>query len=342
MLATAKVNGLTLVTREAPSLADLGVPTPAPGRREDGESTRDRAVTLPPALQNGIEKPPRDQPAAPRTIRARALRRVPRRRGVRVASGTDARRRCGLSRDPRAGDVRRRHRRVRANPRSPSRLEPHVDARSQAGPGIASWAAAEAWPETSAATLVEAEAEMARAGRKLAESGPDVLRRANWVVGDVGAPMPRADLVVASYLIGELTPAALEGLVREAWARSADTLVIIEPGTTAGYRRTLARARRRDHRRWLDPRAVPSRRGVPTPRRRLVPLLGPPVAQPNAPGGEGRRERLRGREVLLRRALSRATSPGGGACAPASRPSPGARRPRSVHADRARAADGVR
>ena len=81
---------------------------------------------------------------------------------------------------------------------------------------------------------------MARAGRKLAENGPDVLRRANWVVGGVGSPVPRADLVVASYLIGELTPAALEGLVREAWERTADTLVIIEPGTTTGYRRTLA------------------------------------------------------------------------------------------------------
>jgi ribosomal protein RSM22 (predicted rRNA methylase) len=109
-----------------------------------------------------------------------------------------------------------------------------------AGPGIASWAAAEAWSRTSTATLVEAEAEMARAGRTLAGNGPDVLRRANWIVGDVGSSVPRADLVLASYLIGELTPAALDGLVREAWERTADTLVIIEPGTTAGYRRTLA------------------------------------------------------------------------------------------------------
>jgi ribosomal protein RSM22 (predicted rRNA methylase) len=32
----------------------------------------------------------------------------------------------------------------------------------------------------------------------------------------------------------------LDELVRHAWARTADTLVILEPGTTAGFRRTLA------------------------------------------------------------------------------------------------------
>jgi len=109
-----------------------------------------------------------------------------------------------------------------------------------AGPGIASWAAAEAWRQIAAFTLVEAEVEMARAGRRLAGNGPEALRTASWTVADAGAPGNRADLVVASYVIGELTSAALDDLVREAWARTTDTLVIIEPGTTAGYRRTLA------------------------------------------------------------------------------------------------------
>ena len=81
---------------------------------------------------------------------------------------------------------------------------------------------------------------MARAGRTLAAAGPEPLRRARWTVSDAGTPGGQADLVVVSYVIGELTPAALEELVRHAWARTADTLVIIEPGTTAGYRRTLA------------------------------------------------------------------------------------------------------
>ncbi len=109
-----------------------------------------------------------------------------------------------------------------------------------AGPGIATWAALEAWHEISGVALVEAEPEMARAGRTLAEHGPDALRRASWTVAAAGADGARADLVVVSYVIGELQATAVEELVRHAWERTADTLVIVEPGTTAGYRRTLA------------------------------------------------------------------------------------------------------
>ncbi len=179
-----------------------------------------------------------------------------------------------------------------------------------AGPGIATWAALEAWREIAAVALVEAEAEMARAGRTLAEHGRDVLRRASWTVAAAGADGARADLVVVSYVIGELQAAAREELVRHAWERTADTLVIIEPGTTAGYRRTLAARAAADRRRWLDPRTVPPRRALPAPRGRLVPLLGAAAAEPNAPTGQGRRARLRGREVRVRRPLSRAPRTG--------------------------------
>ena len=109
-----------------------------------------------------------------------------------------------------------------------------------AGPGIATWAALEAWPEISGVTLVEAEAEMARAGEKLAEQGRDALRQASWTVAAAGGGDVQADLVVLSYVIGELRATAREELVHHAWKRTADTLVIIEPGTTAGYRRMLS------------------------------------------------------------------------------------------------------
>lgn len=109
-----------------------------------------------------------------------------------------------------------------------------------AGPGIASWAALEAWPEIATATLVEAEPEMARAGRALAEHGPEALRQANWTVSEAGVASAQADLVVVSYVIGELEPTALDSFVQHAWAGAADTLVIVEPGTTAGYQRMLA------------------------------------------------------------------------------------------------------
>ena len=109
-----------------------------------------------------------------------------------------------------------------------------------AGPGIAAWAAVETWPGIDRVTLVEAESEMVRAGRVLADSGREALREASWTVADVGAATAHADLVVASYVVGELGPKALDGFVRHAWARTSDTLVIVEPGTTTGYERVLA------------------------------------------------------------------------------------------------------
>jgi ribosomal protein RSM22 (predicted rRNA methylase) len=109
-----------------------------------------------------------------------------------------------------------------------------------AGPGIATWAAVDAWPAIATATLVEAEPEMVRAGRSLAARGGDVLQRAEWRVADVGSAAGRADLVVVSYVIVELEPAVLAGFVESAWSLAADTLVIVEPGTTPGYERILA------------------------------------------------------------------------------------------------------
>ena len=100
-----------------------------------------------------------------------------------------------------------------------------------AGPGVAAWAAAEAWPSLTELTLVEAEPEMLAAGREL-------LPDANWVGGDVLQARGPADLVVASYVLGELHDPA--DAVAHLWRQSADTLALIEPGTPAGYRRVLA------------------------------------------------------------------------------------------------------
>ncbi len=109
-----------------------------------------------------------------------------------------------------------------------------------AGPGIASWAALETWPDVGSITLVEAEPEMATAGKALARHGSDVLREAAWIVSDAGATGAQADLVIVSYVLGELSEAEIEVLVQRAWERADDMLVVIEPGTTAGYLRTLA------------------------------------------------------------------------------------------------------
>ncbi len=109
-----------------------------------------------------------------------------------------------------------------------------------AGPGVAAWAAVETWPTIATVRLVEAEPEMVRAGKSLAADGCEAVRAATWTVADAAGAEPKADLVIASYLIGELDPAALDGFSRHVWSLAADTLTIVEPGTTAGYERVLA------------------------------------------------------------------------------------------------------
>ena len=71
---------------------------------------------------------------------------------------------------------------------------------------------------------------MANAGRTLLPDG-------RWVQADASAARGPADLVVCSYVLGELAdPAAVTRL----WAETADTIAFLEPGTPAGYRRILA------------------------------------------------------------------------------------------------------
>ncbi len=107
-----------------------------------------------------------------------------------------------------------------------------------AGPGIAAWAAVDVWPDVAAVTLIDAEPEMILAGKRLAAAGPPTLQAARWAVSDA-RPDEAAQLVIASYVIGELPPAAFDAFVSGAWASAADTFVVVEPGTTAGYRRVL-------------------------------------------------------------------------------------------------------
>ena len=97
-----------------------------------------------------------------------------------------------------------------------------------AGPGVAAWAALAAWPTLEQLTLVEAEPEMIAAGRELTPG-------AHWVQGDVSAARGPADLVLVSYVLGELQKPVAPRL----WEQTADTIVFIEPGTPAGYRRIL-------------------------------------------------------------------------------------------------------
>lgn len=109
-----------------------------------------------------------------------------------------------------------------------------------AGPGVASWAAAVVWPGIERFTLVEAEPEMIAAGNALVGALPTrAMTQASWLLGDASIDTETADLVLASYVLGEIADGKRKAAVASSWSRCADTLVLVEPGTPAGYARIL-------------------------------------------------------------------------------------------------------
>ena len=111
-----------------------------------------------------------------------------------------------------------------------------------AGPGTASWAAAEAFPALQNFTLLDANATLSRLALELAR-GSSRLAECRYLPGDAGttlAEVSQADLVVASYIIGELGEKDQRQLVDAMWAKARHALIVIEPGTPAGYARILA------------------------------------------------------------------------------------------------------
>lgn len=124
-------------------------------------------------------------------------------------------------------------------------FEPHSMLDVGAGLGTAAWAAAAAWPSIESVTLVERDAHMIGLGQRLcAQAGSEALRRARWVRADIAAGLPDGsyDLAVAAYSLGELGPEAFARALRSLWERTAGLLVVVEPGTPAGFAR-IRRAR---------------------------------------------------------------------------------------------------
>ena len=111
-----------------------------------------------------------------------------------------------------------------------------------AGPGTASWAAAEAFSSLRDFTLLDANSAL----RALAlDLGRDSSRlgQMTYQRGEARAALTAsepADLVVASYVIAELSDKERSALAELMWAKTRDTLVIVEPGTPAGYARIIA------------------------------------------------------------------------------------------------------
>jgi ribosomal protein RSM22 (predicted rRNA methylase) len=111
-----------------------------------------------------------------------------------------------------------------------------------AGPGTATWAAAEAFSSLQNFALLDANTALRTLALELSHDSHRLrdmaYRRGEARVGLADAEA--ADLVVASYMIGEITEAERKALADLMWAKTRDTLLVVEPGTPAGYARIIA------------------------------------------------------------------------------------------------------
>lgn len=109
-----------------------------------------------------------------------------------------------------------------------------------AGPGTASWAALETWPDVAQVAMADSNAAFLKVAKILAFGSPS-LGHADFIAQNLsGSAPPRADLVTACFVLAELAPSALSEAVNRLWSATNEMLVLIEPGTPAGFARIRA------------------------------------------------------------------------------------------------------
>ncbi len=107
-----------------------------------------------------------------------------------------------------------------------------------AGPATSFLAAAEIFPEINKTTLLERDQRWLDLGKRLIFANPHHgARDTEWLRTDLrsGLPTQSHDLVMMSYVLGELSAADSEITLRQAWNSAGQFLVIIEPGTPPGF-----------------------------------------------------------------------------------------------------------
>lgn len=110
------------------------------------------------------------------------------------------------------------------------------------GAGAASWAATEIWPELQFLTQVDCNLPLLTLNKRLAQqSRSEALRNASHVTTDLTRSLESeaGDLVVLSYMLAELKESQVLQVLETAWEHCLKALVLVEPGTPAGYQRIL-------------------------------------------------------------------------------------------------------
>jgi ribosomal protein RSM22 (predicted rRNA methylase) len=120
-------------------------------------------------------------------------------------------------------------------------FEPRTLVDFGAGTGAVAWAAADVWPTLDGVTLLEQSAAAIELGKRLMLcSSSVVLEGAVWRQWRLSsdADGDHADVATAAYVLGELTEQQQSMLVGLLMA-SAPRVVVIEPGTPAGFARII-------------------------------------------------------------------------------------------------------
>jgi ribosomal protein RSM22 (predicted rRNA methylase) len=109
-----------------------------------------------------------------------------------------------------------------------------------AGPGTAMWAARDTWPSIDDTLMIEGSPTMRRWGEKLAASAASFKRE--WRAADFSKgklAVDAHDLVTIAYVLDELELDARAALIDAAWRATGSLLLVVEPGTPAGWQRIL-------------------------------------------------------------------------------------------------------
>jgi len=108
------------------------------------------------------------------------------------------------------------------------------------GPGTASWAAAQAYPSLHTITMFDRSTALLKAAKELAQTaGNPALQNAQIMNGGLASLETAAahHLVLAGYVFAELPEAELKQTAKRLWTLCSGILLIVEPGTPAGFER---------------------------------------------------------------------------------------------------------
>jgi len=112
-----------------------------------------------------------------------------------------------------------------------------------AGPGTASWAAADAWPSLERITLVDSNPRLLDLAEEFRQAPGAPQADLSAVRGNIAEALGQtsaADVVMASYVLTEMAVETAVTVAAALWRLTERLLVIVEPGTPHGFKRILA------------------------------------------------------------------------------------------------------